>query len=157
MVDIIQKVIDLLKDDVNIALKRPFYYGDPAVIPSSMLPTLAVELTSSGVDVGPTGYDKHLDTITIKVIVDKRRDFNQSPGKVMAHSTLVDFVKGVSNGALKTDSVVGVLRKQLSLDSSALEQLIAIDFSVLKREEITTEEAWISFSVESNVEMLIRE
>lgn len=154
MIDIIKKIIDTLDESISPKLKRPFYYGDPAVIPASMLPTIAVELTSSGISNGPTGFDRHIDTITIKVIVDKRVDFNKPAGEVVAHKTLVDFVKGVdSSGNLKSDSVLGVLRKNISLDSEALDQLADIDFSVIKREDIVTEEAWITFSVESIVEV----
>jgi len=154
MTDMVQNTIDLLEADVNTNLRRPFFYGDPIAIPAGRLPTIAVELTGSDIDEGPTGHDSHLDTITIKVIVDKRRDLEKGPAKVLAHQALVDFVKGVdSDGNLKTDSVVGVLRKQLSLDRTALDQLMAIEYSVIKREDLITEEAWISFSVETIVEV----
>ena len=158
MIDIVKKVIEILEEHANPKLRRPFYDGDPIAIPTSMFPAVAVELSGSDIDTGPTSYDKHLDTLMIKVIVDKKQDFNKLPGEVVAQNTLRDFVKGVDeNDALKADSIVGILRKHLSLDSSALEQLISIEFSVVKREDITTEEAWILFSVESNVQMLNRE
>jgi len=158
MADIIKKVITLLEDHSNSNLKRPFYDGDPVIIPPSKLPTVSVELTGSDIDEGATGYDSHSDLITIKVIVDKRPDFNKEPGQVVAQKTLRDFVKGVDdNGNLLANSIVGVLRKYLSLDSTVLDQMMSIDFSVIKREDIITEEAWISFAVESIVEMSARE
>ena len=52
--------------------------------------------------------------------------------------------------------VILLLRKHLTLNSSVLDQLIKIDFSVIKREEILTEEAWISLTVESIVGMSSR-
>jgi len=99
-----------------------------------------------------------LDTLTIKVIVDKRPDFNKKPGEVAAQKTLRDFVKGMDDdGNLLANSVIGVLRKYLTLDSTALDQLASVDFSVVKREDIVTEEAWITFAVESIVQMSNRE
>jgi len=158
MADIVKKVIDLLEEHTSPKLKRPFYDGDPVIIPASKLPTISVEMTGSDIDEGATGYDSHLDVLTIKVIADKRPDFDKKPAEVVAQKTLRDFVKGVdSDGNLLTDSIVGVLRKYLSLDRTVLDQILSIDFSVIKREDIITEEAWISFTVESIVEMSGRE
>jgi len=157
MADVVKKVKKLLEDYAHPELKRPFYDGDPVVIPASRLPTIAIEMSDSTIDEGPTGYDGHLDTLTIKVIVNKRPDFNKQQGEVVAQKTLRDYVKGVdSSGNLKLNSIVGVLRKHLTLNSSVLDQLIKIDFSVIKREEILTEEAWISLTVESIVGMSSR-
>ena len=158
MADIVKKVKELLEDYVHPDLKRPFYDGDPVAIPASRLPTIAIEMSASGIDEGPTGHDSHLDTLTIKVIVDKRADFNKQPAEVVAQKTLRNFVKGVDDdGNLKSNSIVGVLRKHLSLDSSVLDQLMSVDFSVVKREDILTEEAWISLTVETLIEMSGRE
>lgn len=158
MKDIVEEVIKLLEDNVHPDLKRPFYDGDPVVIAASKLPTIAVEMTGSDINEGPTGHDSHIDTLTIKVIIDKRRDFGKEASHVPAHKTLRNYVKGIdSNDSLKADSVVGVLRKHLSLNDEALDQLISIDFSIIKREDVLTEEAWLSFTIESIVEMLNRE
>jgi len=158
MADVVKKVKELLEDNAHPDLKRPFYDGDPIIIPASKLPTVAIEMAGSDIDEGPTGYDSHLDTLTIKVIVDKRPDFNKKPGEVAAQKTLRDFVKGMDDdGNLLANSVIGVLRKYLTLDSTALDQLASVDFSVVKREDIVTEEAWITFAVESIVQMSNRE
>ena len=154
MADIVKTVKELLEEYAHPDLKRPFYDGDPIVLPASRLPTVAIEMSASNVDEGPTGHDSHLDTLTIKVVVDKRKDFNKEPGEVVAQKTLRNYVKGVDdNGNLKTNSIVGVLRKHLTLNKEALDQLMSIDFSVVKREDILTEEAWISLAVETLVEM----
>lgn len=156
--DLIKKVISLLEDNVNPQIKRPFYDGDPVIIPVSSLPVIAVEMSGSEIDEGPTGYDSHKDTIIIKVIVDKRVDFNKMANEVVAQKTLRDYVKGVDDDDnLKADSVVGVLRKYLTLDKKVLDQLLTIEYSVVKREEITTEEAWITLSSESIMRINNRE
>lgn len=158
MKDIVRKVRDLLQDYAHPDLKKPFYDGDPIAIPASRLPTVAIEMTNSNVNEGPTGFDSHADTLTIKVIVDKRADFNKEPGQVAAHKALRDYVKGVDeDDNLMSNSIIGILRKYLSLENEALDQLISVEFSVIKREDIITEEAWISLAVESIVEMPDRE
>jgi len=155
MVDVVQRIIKLLEDHVHPDLKRPFYDGDPIAIPASKLPTISVEMTDCDIDEAATGHDSHLDTIMIKVIVDKRVDFDKKEGEVVAQKTLRDYIKGVgSDGKLKSNSVVGVLRNNLTLSSAVLDQLMQVNISVVRRGDDTiTEEAWISLTTESIVDM----
>lgn len=153
MEDIVKTVITLLEDEVSPDLKRPFFDGDPVVIPKSSMPTIAVMLESEDIDLGPTGFDKRLYTLTIKVIVNKESDFNKEPAQVVAHKTLRDFVEGIENGSIKDNSIVTILRKNFTLSGEILNQLIKVVYNTIKREDIVSEESWITFTVEKNVEV----
>lgn len=157
MEDIVEKIKELLEEHAHPDLKRPFYDGDPVIVPASSLPTIAIEMSGTEVDEGPTGYDSHLDTLIIKVIVDKRVDFDKKPDEVMAQKTLREYVKGIESDVLKSNSILGILRKYLTLDKNVLDQLATVEFSVVKREDVFTEEAWITLSLESIIEVSGRE
>ncbi len=153
MEDIILQVRKILEDNVSPELKRPFFDGDPIIVSKSHMPTIAVVLSKTNIDTGPTGYDKYLYTLIIKVIVNKEEDFNKEPAQVVAHKTLRDFVEGIKGDIIDEQSVVGVLRKNFTLNSSILNQIIAIDYNTINREDVITEEAWITLSILKNVEV----
>jgi hypothetical protein len=153
MEDIVRKVKTVLEDNISPDLKRPFFDGDPVLVSKSRMPAIAVMLESEDITAGPTGYDKHLYTLTIKVIVNKENDFNKEPAQVVAHKTLRDFVEGIENGKIKDNSIVSILRKNFTLNSQVLNQLIRIVYNTIKREDVISEEAWITFTIEKLVEV----
>jgi len=153
MEDIVKTVIKLLEDNASAELKRPFFDGDPIMVSKSIMPTVAVMLENETVDLGPTGFDTRQYTLTIKVIVNKENDFNKEPAQVVAHKTLRDFIEGVENGAIRDDSIISILRKHFTLDNGILNQQIKVVYNTIKREDIISEEAWITFTVIKNVEV----
>ncbi len=153
MEDIVKTTIKLLEDKVSPDLRRPFFDGDPIMVPKSLMPTIAVMLENEDIDLGPTGFDKRLYTLTIKVIVNKESDFNKEPAQVVAHKTLRDFVEGIENGKIKDNSIVSILRQNFTLSGEVLNQLIKIVYNTIKREDIVSEEAWITFTIEKLVEV----
>ena len=153
MEDIVQQVKSILEKKVSPSLKRPFYDGDPILVSKSKMPTIAVVLNREDIDTGPTGFDKRLYTLTIKVIVNKENDFNKEPAQVVAHKTLRDFVEGVKGGIIRDDSIVSVLRKNFTLNSEVLNQTIRVEYNTVNREDIISEEAWVSFTVEKLIEV----
>jgi len=153
MEDIILQVKKILEENVSPELKRPFFDGDPIIVSKSHMPTIAVVLSRTNIDTGPTGFDKYLYTVVIKVIINKEEDFNKEPAQVVAHRTLRNFVEGIKDGIIDEQSVVGVLRKNFTLSNSILNQIIAIDYNTINREDIITEEAWITMTILKNIEV----
>lgn len=145
---IIDKIKELLEANVHERLKKPFYLGDPIAIPASRLPTIAIEPSITDISSGATGQDEHIHTIIIKIITDKRKDFNKSPEKVLAVADLIDWAEGIDSdtGELKTTSVAGILRKYLTLENEVVNQLMSIEYGVVPREEFLTAEAWITLT-----------
>ncbi len=149
--DLVKKTIQILEKDASPELRRPFYDGDPIAVPKSLMPTIAVMLENEDVDLGATGFDKRLYTITIKVIVNKESDFNKEPAQVVAHRTLRDFVEGVDE--IKDNSIISILRKNFTLNREVLNQMIRVVYNTIKREDIISEEAWITFTLEKAVQV----
>lgn len=153
MEDLVVKVKKVLEDKVSPDLKRPFFDGDPIFVSKSHLPTIAVMMEDEDIDTGGTGCDRRLYTLTIKVIVNKENDFNKAPAQVVAHKTLRDFVEGIEGDNIKENSIVSILRKNFTLSSEVLNQLVKVVYNTIDRKDVITEECWISFSVEKLVEV----
>ena len=145
----IKEIISLLEENVHEDLKRPFYYGDPLLIPESMLPTIAVDIMSGESPLGPTGHDEQLETLQIKVLVDKRQDMGQKSNEVVATQQLIKFVEEVdsSTGRYKTNTILGVLRKNISLGKTSIGNDMSWEYGVVERESILTAECWITINV----------
>lgn len=151
----IKKIISLLEANAHPDLKKPFYFGDPLHIPSSMLPTVAVDLLSGESPQGATGHDEQRETLVIKVLVDKRVDLNKSPGEVVALQNLIKYVEELdeTTGQYKTDTIIGILRKNLTLEKTSIGHDISWEYSVVEREDILTAECWITISVDKIIEV----
>lgn len=153
--NIIKELRDLLEDNVHPELKRPFYYGDPIAIPESSLPTVAIDPLKGETVQGPTGHDEHLKNIIIKVIVDKRKDIGKGGGEVVATQELEKYVEEIdeTTGRYKTDTILGILRKNLTLEKTVVDQGISWEYRVAEREDITTEECWITIDTRRIIEV----
>jgi len=149
MEDIVKKIIDILEANVSPELKRKFFDGDPIFVSKSRMPTIAVMIESEDIATGPTGHDRRLYTLTIKVIVNKEDDFNKEPAQVVAHKTLRDFVEGIEDGSIRENSIVSVLRKNFTLDN----QILKVVYNTIDRKDVITEEAWLTFTIERLVEV----
>lgn len=145
----IKEIKDLLEDNAHPELKRPFYLGDPLHIPASQLPTIAVDIVSGESPQGPTGHDEQSERLVIKVLVDKRQDLGNGGNKVVATEELVKYVEELdeSNGQYQGNTVLGVLRKNLTLENTVINQEMSWEYGVAEREDILTAECWITISI----------
>jgi len=147
---IADEIIDLLKTNLGSAGFKQFYFGDPIAIPQSLLPAIVVEFRSSNIEVATTAQDDIFDTVVIKLIFNKKDEFNKSANEVAGHRRLRELVQGVdaSNGEVSQSSVVGILRKNFTLSSNSDNQEIVIDYGIMPRpEQVITEEAHIQVAI----------
>ncbi len=150
-----KEVLDLLETNAHPDLKRPFYFGDPILIPASKLPTVAVDPLRGESPQGPTGHDEQSQELIIKVIVDKRQDMGRGGGEVVGTQNLIRYVNELdeTTGRYKTDTIIGILRKNLTLEKTSIDQNISWEFRVAEREDVLTEECWITISVTKIIEV----
>lgn len=110
-----QAVAALLQDAFsNSDLVTTFYEGDPSEIGQSSLPAICVVRKDTQYDYGPTGFDKLVHTVQIRVVLDKRDEMgNPDSDRVdTTNQKLNDIIDGrdPSTGQFRTESVMGVLR-----------------------------------------------
>lgn len=128
-------IINLLKDGMGNGVFKYFYYGDPYVVPAANLPCIAVEKVKSGSKSGPTGMDKRVQVIEIKLLMNKQTEFNKKPEEVHGARTLEQYAEGVNatTGNYDEHTVAGILRKNFTLNNNATGNDLDIDYGVTPR------------------------
>lgn len=151
----IKEIISLLEASAHPDLKRPFYFGDPLHVPESLLPTVSVDIETGESPLGPTGHDEQTQRLMIKVLVNKKHDLKKAPKEVVATRKLIEYVEEIdeNTGQYKTNTILGILRKNLTLESTSIGNDISWEYGVVEREDVLTAEAWITISVSKNIEV----
>lgn len=131
---VISKIIEKLNAEGPAFLKNRYFYGDPLVVNASNLPACFVCKDSTAVRIADSAQDEHRMNLFINVVLDMKRDFNQSFENINSASTLYDLMEGRgSNYAVRTDTIAYVLRKYQQLDTNLwinYDQELTIDYGV---------------------------
>lgn len=113
---LLKKIIDLIKNNNNQI--RTYYYGDPVLVPKSVLPACFVCKDMTSINSETTQEDRHRRSILIKIVVDAQSDFMKSPDQVVGINTLYQICDGLDdNGNPLPSSIAYILRHNQNLDS----------------------------------------
>lgn len=158
--DTVQRTLRLMRDTFGSTFKT-YYDGDPEAIPLFNLPAMIVTQTGDETSEDAHGEDKVLDSITIKVVLNKRDDFtgdavdplNLTERKIRELIGKRDLV----TGRYDARTVKGAIRKELLRDFTAVAPTMDVEFGVNPRvagEGLAdlTAEGHVSFTVEYPVE-----
>lgn len=124
--------------------------GDPVIIPAEMLPALIVTEPDTQYAVGPTGMDEITHTIRIKVVLNKKDELGNPELTHTLESVLDEYVQGRDDttGDFNSDTILGVLRRNLSLGNLAIDQTAHVKKGVVPRpNDILTAECWVDIVV----------
>ncbi len=144
------EIKDLLKTNLGSAGLKEFYIGDPIVIPQTLMPCAVIEFEQTTYDAGPTGMDDAFHTIVIKLVFNKKDEFGKKGNEVSGHRTLHNLAEGIdeSSGETSQSSVVGILRKNFTLNNESDDQSITIEYGIMPRpEDVITEEAHVRATI----------
>jgi hypothetical protein len=116
----VQRILDLMKDTFKDEFNT-YYDGDPEAIPLFNLPAIIVTQTEDDTHEAEMGEDDIEDTITIKVVLNKKDDFdgnkvnplNMTERKIRDYISKRDAVTGLYDprtvkGALRNHGLDGV-------------------------------------------------
>jgi hypothetical protein len=151
---VVDKITELVRADQSFAYFKKFYYGDSLEIPPSELPCVAVDLLKTS-DVGPTGMDSIIQTVRVSLIYNKRDDFTTAAtSEVMGVRALESFAQGIDSASAEyeQDTILGILRKNFTFDSSTQNQTVEIEYGVGNR-GILTAECQMTFTIASQREV----
>ena len=154
--DSVERVLCLMKDTFGDEFKT-YYDGDPEVIPRFNLPCLIVMQTTDNTSESETGSDDVDDEIRIKLVFDKREDFDFDMTKDvdMTEKRLRKLVAGRgTDGRYLSTSVKGALREDLLDGPTAIAPTMTIQYGINPRETLGSEgnvpltaEAWVTFTL----------
>lgn len=148
--DISERILERLEENLKGNGFIGFFDGDPIAIPQSMLPSIVVETTSASTLPAPTGYDKWQENLVIKVVMNKKDDFQGDLTTNETYKKIKKIIQGraSSTGEFHPESIMGALRKNFTLENVLVHQEVNVDIGLAERTaELTTAEGHIAFVV----------
>ena len=130
----LKKIRDLLKSTFGNTFKK-YWIDDPNLIPQSELPAIYIAPISTDIDIADTGRDKMVYTIEIGVVINAKQELRKYNEEIVGTQYLTEKMEGKdSNGALEKNTVLYVLRNNLTLDDNwYIENISSIDYSLRTR------------------------
>jgi hypothetical protein len=130
-------LLDLFRDNFKNGPFKEFREGDPIIFPRSMLPALFISENKTHYDQGPTGHDEISHEVIIQVVYDKRTEFGAPDGIATLDRTIELIMQGRDSvtGELLPSSILGILRKNLSVGSLMIDQIGDVDKGIVPRSE----------------------
>lgn len=139
------RIMKLMKDTFGDSFNA-YYEGDPIDIPKANLPCMIIETQSGRTELDATSTDRVQSQINIRIVFNKADDFGASDTQDLTEKKLRILVEGCdpTTGQYLANSVVGVLRNNLTLGSSTIENDIDWEYDLQPRtEDLTTSEALV--------------
>jgi hypothetical protein len=154
-----EKVIALMKAAFSSQFKT-FYDGDPILIGESSYPAMCFLLDEQVIEVENTGQDSDVQSLTIKLVLNKKDDYGASDTVDLTQKKLRYMVgaRDPATGRWYDSTVLGVLRKNFTLGGTVTDQKIKVTYrpvirpSGMKDVDMVTQEAHI---VIENIETLV--
>lgn len=147
------KTRDLLKDTFGDLFKG-YFIDSPNLVIFSELPALFIAPITSASVLADTVRDTQTYTIDVGVIIDAKQELRKYKKEMVGTQFLTEIMEAKdSDGQLKTNTVLYVLRNNLTLDSNwMMGNETSIDYSMSRRaapegEQWTTKEAVCRFSI----------
>lgn len=150
-----RKIWQLLRDNLSDPF-RAFYYGDPVLIPESMLPCIVVDTINSASDLGPTQFDDLTTSVIVKVIFNKKDDFNATPEQALTKQKVEFYTEGrdINTGLYLPNTIMGILRTNITLEENASQFTAGVNYDVIIRPEDTiTEESHTTLNVSAIIQV----
>jgi len=136
---IIKKYLDLIKSKTTGI--KGFYNGLVAKIPASMLPAVMISIETTEAEEFSDNEDEHRIGLVLTYIADIRQTF-EDPALVTSLNKVLEALVGrESSGtpyALKTSSILHILRNNLNVDASNHLRTDIRTFSVATPGEVAT-------------------
>lgn len=150
-----QKIAQLLRDNLSTSTIKTIQVGDPGALTSVELPAIFVTETQAVYSLGSTMTDEVTTQVLIQVVIDKRQMLGN---KREPEDYLDDIVHGIDeNHALKPNTVIGVLRYNLTIDGYSIgNQLTYLKDEFPRSETLVTYEGQIELTLTREVGVMSR-
>lgn len=164
-----RRILELLQNGMGDAF-HAYFDGEPVALARSLLPALIVDLQRSEPLVAATRQDKWRHTITVKIAVDKMDDANM--GQATGASKIIPvpsvnklreliFARGMITGNYVTNSVMGVLRRNMTMEGAAIDQTITAEWGINERPgfdnvNVITSEVHLTLQITETINVLDR-
>ncbi len=150
MFETLTQIRTLLKDRFQSQFKT-FMIDNPALIPESALPCLAIVPVSTDTILADTGRDIHTHTIEIRLIINAVTEVQGKRDQMIGTQFLTETMeKKDSDGKLKSNTILGVLREDLKLGRNwYIGNDATVEYTIEERgEQFFTKEAVLRITIQ---------
>ena len=154
--DTISRILDLCRQSFDGDI-HGFYEGDPIEIPKSMLPCIIVEKLTGTISVtgAPTGFDRQVDSISVRVVYDKSDDLGATDDVDLTERKLRRFIEArdPDTNRFKAGTLMQLLRTHITVDETLFNSDVEINYDVNARPgEMATSEGQVLMTTYAYVE-----
>ena len=127
-----------------------FFVGDPYILPDSAMPCLIINPVKTETSVFDNVRDMHSHDVTISLVIDARQYFNATPDKMVGTEFLMNTMEGETSGSINANSIIGILRSNLTLDTNRfIDNISTVDYTTRRRtEDLITLEAIATLTIQ---------
>jgi len=146
------KIRDLMRDTFGDLFKE-YWIDNPSLVIFSALPALYVAPVSTSLDVADSAKDIWTYTIDVGVIIDAKQELLKFKKEMVGTQFLTEIMEAKnSDGTLKSNSIIYVLRNNLSLGSNwMMGNSLSVSYETATRmgpaSQWVTKEAAVRFTV----------
>jgi hypothetical protein len=124
------RILNLIKENFG-AFFKAYYNGAPEQIPENAMPALIIQSVGGRTDLDATGTDLVIEESIINIIANSKDGFGASDDLDSVMRQLQILVQGIdpATGSFSDSSVLGVLRKNLTLDSTVIDNDVQWEYN----------------------------
>lgn len=143
-------ILNLFRDNFAEGPFKFFRIGDPISFAESLLPALFISESETAYGFGPTGHDEITHRLTIQVVYNKKDEVGNPKEGASLDETMDALIQGrdETSGDFLSNTILGVLRRNITLGSLAINSQSTVRKGVIPRSEnLLTAEAHIDIVV----------
>lgn len=144
--DAIAKLFEMLRSQFGSQFNG-FYEGDPIDIPKANLPAIIIEKLTGSLSLtnAPTGHDRFIETISIRVIYNKADDLGSDDQTDLTERKLRRFIeaRNRSTGQYLAGTLLHEIRTHLTLSNVQFNADVEINYDINPRPNMATSEGQV--------------
>lgn len=147
------KIKDLLESTFGGSFKN-YIIDDPSLVPLSTLPCVCICPISTEINIIDNQRDSYTHSIDVIVIINAKQELMKYKQEMVGTQFLTEKMEGrnTSTGVLESNTILSVLRDNLTLDDNwYIQNIASIDYATRIREEkgeqFVTKESKCSFEI----------
>lgn len=152
----VERLTELMKDTFTAHGFKTFYEGDPGLIPKDYYPCIIVEKEEAQIDVASTAHDEMVETISIRVVLNKQDDIDASDAGDEVDLTerkLRKLIEGrdKTTGQYMDGTLLYAIRTRLTLDQFDINSTVKIRYGQIDRRDTQSSEGMVTMSLTERI------
>ena len=119
MNETLEKIKDILATGIPQGKVRSYIIGEPELVPTTLMPCIAIAPSITETNIADTGRDQHTFTISIKAIVNIKSSIGKNGMEIVGTKDIIDIMEERnSSNELEEGTVLYQMRNNLNLGTN---------------------------------------